>query len=84
MNEQRPSSNNSIPSSSHHPRSTWLAVIGAGSVLAICATLYQSSQTETLRGQVVASQQDNDALRAKVVQSDTSTILNPACSAYFG
>jgi chromosome segregation ATPase len=67
--EQAPNSNNPSPANSNH--SAWLAAAAAGAVLAICGTVYEGSQTETLRRQVAASQQDNDALRAKLVQSDS-------------
>ena len=66
MNEQVPSS---IPSGSNHSRSLWLAV-GAITVVGLGAGIYQGSQTQTLRRQMTASQQDSDALRAKLVQSD--------------
>jgi chromosome segregation ATPase len=68
MNEQVPAS---FPAPSSHPRSIWLAVLGAGVVLAIGTTMYQGSQTETLRRQVAASQQGNDELRGKLAQSDS-------------
>jgi chromosome segregation ATPase len=55
----------------NQPRTVWLAVIGGGVALALCATVYQGSQTETLRRQMTAYQQDNDALRVKLLQSDT-------------
>ena len=66
MNEQVPAS---IPSRANHPRSLWLAV-GAIALLGLGASIYQGSQTQTLRRQMTASQQDSDALRAKLVQSD--------------
>ena len=66
MNEQVPAS---IPSRANHPRSLWFAV-GAIAVLGLCASIYQGSQTQTLGRQMTASQQDSDALRAKLVQSD--------------
>ena len=66
MNEQ---AHPSIPSNANHPRSLWLAV-GAITVLGLSASIYQGSQTQTLRRQMTASQQDSDALRAKLVQSD--------------
>jgi hypothetical protein len=66
MNEQAPPS---IPSNTSHQRSLWLAV-GAITVLGLGASIYQGSQTQTLRRQMTASQQDSDALRAKLVQSD--------------
>jgi len=66
MNEQVPAS---IDTRVNRPRSLWLAV-GAIGVLGICAGIYQGSQTQTLRRQMTASQQDSDALRAKLVQSD--------------
>jgi chromosome segregation ATPase len=45
---------------------------------AIGGTLYQSSKMETLRRQIAAYQQDNNALRVKLVQSgsDLQTALN--------
>ena len=66
MNEQVPAS---IPSRANHPRSLWFAV-DAIDVLGLCASIYQGSQTQTLGRQMTASQQDSDALRAKLVQSD--------------
>jgi len=65
MNEQVSSSS---PTPSIHSRSNWLAVLGAGVVMMTGTTMYQSSQTEALRQQVVAYQQGNDA---KLVQSDS-------------
>jgi archaellum component FlaC len=67
MNEQVPPS---IPDHSRQPRSAWLGFLSAGVLFAICSTVYQGSQTQTLSRRVAASQQDNDALRAKLVQSD--------------
>ena len=69
MNEQV-TSNDSVPSHSSG-RTIWLAVIGAAAVIAIGANLYEVSQTDTLRRQVVASQQDNNQLHAKLVDLDT-------------
>jgi hypothetical protein len=66
MNEQVP---NNIPQ--HHPGSVWLAVIGGGVALALCATVYEASQTEKLHQQLAAYQQDSDSLRVKLMQSDT-------------
>jgi len=68
MNEQVPSS---IPLATQPGRSVWPAVLGAGVVMAICATMYQGTQTEALHRQMTAYQQDNDALRGKLVQSDS-------------
>jgi DNA repair exonuclease SbcCD ATPase subunit len=68
MNEQVPTS---YPPPQHHGRAIWIAVIGVGAIAAIGGTLYEGSQTETLRRQVAASQQDNDTLRAKLLESDT-------------
>jgi DNA repair exonuclease SbcCD ATPase subunit len=68
MNEQVPTS---YSPPQNHGRAIWIAVIGACALVAIGGTLYQGSQTETLRRQVAASQQDNDALRAKLLESDT-------------
>ncbi len=53
-----------------------MAVIGGGVALALCATVYQGSQTETLRRQMTAYQQDNDALRVKLLQSDINELQN--------
>jgi archaellum component FlaC len=66
MNEQVPAS---TPSRENHSRSLWLAV-AAIAVLGVGASIYQGSQTQTLRRQMTAAQQDSDALRAKLVQSD--------------
>jgi archaellum component FlaC len=44
--------------------------VGAIALLGLGASIYQGSQTQTLRRQMTASQQDSDALRAKLVQSD--------------
>jgi chromosome segregation ATPase len=66
MNEHIPASGSSV----NHSRSLWVAV-GALAVLGIGAGIYQGSQTQELRRQVAASQQDNNALRAKLVQSDS-------------
>jgi hypothetical protein len=66
MNEQVPAS---TPSRANQPRSLWVAV-GSIALLGLCATIYQGTQTQTLSRQITASQQDSDALRAKLVQSD--------------
>jgi len=68
MNEQVPTS---YPPPQHHGHTMWIAVVGVAAIVAIGGTLYQGSQTEALRRQVAASQQDNDALRAKLLESDT-------------
>lgn len=65
MNEQV---SDSSPASSVRP--VWLAVVGAGAVLALGIGIYESSQTDDLRRQVTASQQEDAALRAKLTQSD--------------
>jgi hypothetical protein len=67
MNEQTPAS---IPSGANRSRSLWLAV-GAIAVIGVGGGIYQSSETQSLRREVAASQQDNNALRAKLVQSDS-------------
>lgn len=72
MNEQVPSPNpSSSPAAPSEGRSVWPAILGAGVIMAVCATIYQGTQTETLRRQMTAYQQDNDALRGKLVQSDS-------------
>ena len=71
MNDQVTSDNNFNRAPSARPRSIWLAVIGAGVLLAICGTVYQWSQTETLRRQVTAFQKDTDQLRARLLDSDS-------------
>ena len=55
-----------------------LGVVAAMSVIAVGGTLYQSSKMETLHRQIAAYQQDNNALREKLVQSgaDLQTALN--------
>jgi chromosome segregation ATPase len=49
----------------------WLAVVAAGVVIAGGATIYQGIQTEDLRRQFAASQRDNNALRARLSDTDT-------------
>ena len=53
-----------------HSRPLWLAV-GAIAVLGVGGGIYEGSQTQMLQRQVIASQQDSDALRAKLVASDS-------------
>ena len=67
MNENAPVS---IPSHANHQGPVWIAV-GVMAVLGVGAGIYEGAQTQTLRRQVTASQQDYDALRAKLVQSDS-------------
>jgi len=67
MNEQGPAY---VASSSNHSWPLWLAV-GAIAVAGIGGGIYESSQTQALQRQVIASQQDSDALRAKLVASDS-------------
>ena len=66
MNEQTP-----VIVPSYRPQSIWLAVVGAAAALALCANMYQSTKTETLRQQVAAQEQDNVALRGKLLESDS-------------
>ena len=68
MNEQVPTS---LPPSQKRGSAAWIVVVGVAAAVAIGGTLYEGSQTETLRRQVTASQQDNDTLRAKLLESDT-------------
>jgi hypothetical protein len=57
--------------STETPRgSFWLPVIGAGVLIVGGFTAYQGTQTEELRRQFAASQQDTAALRAQLGQSD--------------
>jgi len=53
-----------------HSLPLWLAV-GTIAALGIGGGIYESSQTQALQRQVIASQQDSDALRAKLVASDS-------------
>ena len=54
-----------------HHHTAWLAVIGCGVALALCAGVYEASQTEAIRRQLSAYQQENEALHLKLLQADS-------------
>ncbi len=62
---------NPLQAASPRRRSIWLPVLGAGVIAIGGATVYQSTQTEDLRRQFAASQRDNNALRAKLSETDS-------------
>jgi uncharacterized protein YdgA (DUF945 family) len=50
---------------------TGLGVVAAMAVIAVGGTFYQNSRMEALHRQIVAYQQDNNALREQLAQSGT-------------
>jgi chromosome segregation ATPase len=61
---------NQTQSAEQTKRFPWSPVLAAGLLAVGVLTFYQNGQTESLRHQVAASQQDNAALRATLSKSD--------------
>jgi outer membrane murein-binding lipoprotein Lpp len=70
MIDPGPSHNTLISSRPSRSHSILLAVVAGAALVAIGGSVYVGMQTEKLRRQVVASQNDNDQLRAKLLDSN--------------
>jgi hypothetical protein len=70
MTDQVPPDNDLVSTPPSRTHSVWLAVIAAVALMAIGGSVYVGLQTEKLHRQVVASQNDNDQLRAKLLESN--------------